>query len=104
IDVDGPPSQPAPLLCAAPAIAAISQLLDSARTQLSNGVAAGFPYTALPAGYANFNTRTTLLQVNRAWKAKVELYRKQYQSALTALGESFIDTGAAPLSVAQARA
>src|SRR5262245_23971775 len=103
IDIDGPPSQPAPLLCANPAIAAIALLLDSAGTQISNGVVSGFPYSALPGGYANFNSRTTFLQLNRAWKGKVELYRKQYQSALTALGESFIDTGSAPLSAAQAR-
>jgi starch-binding outer membrane protein, SusD/RagB family len=103
IDVDGPPSEPAALLCRDPAINAIALLLDSARTQLSNGVATGFPYTALPTGWANFNNRATVLQVNRAWKAKVDVYRRQYQSALTALSESFIDTGTGPLTSAAAR-
>jgi len=57
----------------------------------------------LPAGFATFNNRTTFLTFNRAWKAKVDVYRRQYQSALTALTESFVDTGGGNLSAAQAR-
>ena len=103
IDVSGPPETPAPILCRDPAINAIAALLDEAQTQINAGVATGFPFTALPAGFANFNTKTTFLTFNRAWKGKVDVYRRQYQSALTALSQSFIDTGSAGLSAAQAR-
>ena len=103
IKVDGSPADPAPILCRDPAINKISELLDSAKTQITAGVASGYPFTALPAGFANFNNRTTFLTFNRAWKAKVDVYRRQYQSALTALSESFVDTGGGTLTAAQAR-
>jgi hypothetical protein len=103
IKVDGDPAIPSPILCRDPAINDIAALLDSAKTQLEAGVATGFPFTALPAGFANFNNKTTFLTFNRAWKAKADVYRRQYQSALQALSESFIDTGSGGLSLAQAR-
>ena len=103
IDVGGAPKDPAPILCRDPAINAIALLLDSAKTQIAAGVTSGFPFTALPAGFASFNNRTTFTTFNRAWKAKVDVYRRQYQDALTALSESFVDTGAGNLSAAQAR-
>ena len=103
IDLSGPPETPAPILCRDPAINDIALLLDSAKTQISAGVASGFPFTALPAGFATFNNKTTFLTFNRAWKAKVDVYRRQYQSALTALTESFVDTGGGNLSATQAR-
>jgi hypothetical protein len=103
IKVDGPPQDPAAILCRDPAINDIAALLDSAKTQITAGVATGYPFTALPAGFANFNNKTTFLTFNRAWKAKVDVYRRQYQSALTALSESFVDTGGGNLTQAQAR-
>ena len=103
IDVSGPPEDPAPILCRDPAINAIATLLDEAQTQINAGVASGFPFTALPVGFATFNTKTTFLTFNRAWKGKVDVYRRQYQSALTALSQSFVDTGGGSLSSAQAR-
>lgn len=103
IKVDGNPADPAPILCRDPAIGDIAALLDSAKTQLNNGVASGFPFTALPAGFANFNNKATFLTFNRAWKAKADVYQRQYQSALTALSESFVDTGS-NLTFTQARA
>src|SRR5262245_14072834 len=103
IDAGGAPEIPAPILCRDPAITDIALLLDSAKTQISAGVASGFPFTALPAGFATFNNKTTFLTFNRAWKAKVEVYRRQYQSALTALSESYVDTGGGNLSATQAR-
>jgi starch-binding outer membrane protein, SusD/RagB family len=103
VDVSGPPETPAPILCRDPAINAIAALLDEAQTQINAGVASGFPFSALPAGFANFNTKATFLTFNRAWKGKVDVYRRQYQSALTALSQSFVDTGGGNLSTAQAR-
>ena len=103
IDVSGPPEEPAPILCRDPAINAIAALLDEAQAQMNAGVESGFPFTALPAGFLSFNTKTTFLTFNRAWKAKVDVYRRQYQGALTALSQSFVDTGGGNLSAAQAR-
>ena len=103
VKVDGDPATPSPILCRDPAIDAIAALLDSAKTQISAGVASGFPYTALPAGFANFNNQANFLKFNRAWKAKADVYNRQYQSALTALSESFVDTGS-NLTFTQARA
>ena len=74
IKVDGPPQDPAPILCRDPAINDIAALLDSAQAQITAGVVSGFPFTALPAGFANFNNKTTFLTFNRAWKAKVNVY------------------------------
>src|SRR5215207_4596076 len=104
LDVSGPPEEATPILCRDPGINAIAALLDEAQTQINAGVASGFPYTALPAGFANFNNKTTFLTFNRAWRGKVDVYRRQYQSALTALSQSFVDTGSGGLSAAQARA
>jgi hypothetical protein len=103
VDVSGPPETPAPILCRDPAINAIAALLEEGQTEINAGVATGFPFTALPGGFANFNNKTTFLTFNRAWKAKVDVYRRQYQSALTALSQSFVDTGGGNLSAAQAR-
>ena len=104
VDVSGPPETPAPILCRDPAINAIASLLDEAQAEINAGVASGFPFTALPGGFTNFNNKTAFLTFNRAWKAKVDVYRRQYQSALTALSQSFVDTGGGTLSAAQARA
>jgi hypothetical protein len=103
VDVSGPPQTPAPILCRDPAINAIATLLDQAQAQIDAGVASNFPYTALPTGFANFNTKVTFTTFNRAWKAKVDVYRRQYQGALTALSQSFVDTGGGSLTAAQAR-
>src|SRR5687768_8697665 len=79
VDVSGPPQNPAPILCRDPAFNAIAALLDEAQAQIDAGVANNFPYTALPTGFANFNTKATFTTFNRAWKAKVDVYRRQYQ-------------------------
>ena len=71
-------------------LARIADMLDSARTHLQNGGAA-FPF-ALTSGFAGLNTPATFLQLNRGMKARVDLYRKQWQQVLTDLATSFIDT------------
>lgn len=68
----------------------ISDMLDSARTHLQSG-GSTFPF-ALTSGFAGLNTPATFLQVNRGMKARVDLYRKQWQQVLTDLATSFIDT------------
>src|SRR5437867_1916880 len=92
IMVDISADQSAPLGAIVPkdqALTRISTLLDEAKTHLQSPGAA-FPFT-LHAGFTGFNTPTTFLQFNRAIKARVEVYRQQWTSALTARGESFID-------------
>jgi hypothetical protein len=65
-------------------------LFDEARTDLAAGGTA-FPF-ALTTGFAGFNTPATFLRVNRALKARLEVYRGRWQDALTALNESFLST------------
>jgi starch-binding outer membrane protein, SusD/RagB family len=80
------------LLCRDAALARISALLDTAQTSLTAGGSA-FPFV-LPEGFAGFNTPATFIRFNRALKARTEVYRRQWAAALTALGQSFVDTTA----------
>ena len=87
----------APILCRDAALARISALFDTAKTNLLAGGSA-FPFS-LPGGFAGFNTPASFLKFNRGLKARTEIYRAKttashYADALTALGESFIDTTA----------
>jgi hypothetical protein len=70
----------------------IVRLLDEAKTHLAAG-GTTFPFQ-LHTGFAAFNTPTTFLRFNRALKARVETYTKNYTGVITSLGESFINTSA----------
>lgn len=84
----------APIICSPAALARIAAVLDSAYTDLLAG-GSSFPFVDTPIeGLEAFSTPATFARVNRALKAKVENYRGQYASALTALGQSFISTTA----------
>jgi hypothetical protein len=89
-DLSGPP---APIATKAQVFDRIAKLLDSARTFLQ---AAG-PAFPMPVGNGliGFNTPATFVKVNRAIKARVDVYMGQYASALTNLTQSFVDTLAA---------
>ncbi len=65
----------------------IKAVLDEGAQQLSNATIS----FGLTNGFAGFNTATGLRQVNRAIAARVAIYRKDWQGALTALNESFFD-------------
>jgi hypothetical protein len=80
----------APILCSANALTRISVLLDSANAELQG---ASFPFP-LPSGFDGFDTPTSFARFNRGLKAKVEVYRGQYATAITALGQSFVSTTA----------
>ena len=69
-------------------------LLEAAKAELTAG-GATFPFI-LPQGFRSFNTPVTFLQFNRALRARVAIYRNDFATAQTALGESFLDP-AAPL-------
>lgn len=74
-------------------------LFDEAKADLLAGGTA-FPF-ALTSGFAGFNTPTTFLRVNRALRARVDIYRADWATALVTLGESFLSTsstGAAALA------
>jgi hypothetical protein len=91
-----PTADPAPIATRAQVYAYVVALLDSASTHLAAG-GASFPF-ALSSGFAGFDTPPTFLQFNRALRARVAVYTGDWAGALTALGQSFLNTGA-PLSL-----
>jgi hypothetical protein len=91
IAVDLPPEgPPAPFVSSAEAYDHIDALLDQAQTDLQNGGTA-FPFT-VSNGLIAFNNPTSFLQVNRALRARVDVYRGDFASALVSLAASFLDT------------
>ncbi len=97
IDVDRPiTGPPAPIEGKDAVFAHIVQLLEEAAGHLSAGGGA-FPFPLSP-GFQGFATPATFLQVNRALLGRVEVYRGNFQAALTALDQSFLST-AAPLDL-----
>ena len=81
--------------------AAIAKLLDDGATDLA---AAGTAFTfAIPSGFHNadpvptFDTPSGFLKFNRAMRARVAVYTKDYATALTALSASFLDDTSAPI-------
>jgi hypothetical protein len=90
VDVSADPTAPlGAIVSRTDALTRIVALLDEAGTHLQNAGSA-FPFT-LHSGFAGFLTPATFRQVNRAIKARAEVYRQQWTSALTALNESFLD-------------
>jgi hypothetical protein len=74
-------------------LADIAQLLDEAQAHLAADTSAKFVFP-LGSGFVGFDTPPTFLLFNRALKARVEVYRGNFASALTALTASFLDTAA----------
>ena len=95
IDVGGDYNTPAPIESKERMLAHIVTLLEEAKNHLA---AAGetFPFP-LSSGFADFDdpdeflTTANFLKFNRALKARAEIYRENWQGALDALGESFVD-------------
>ena len=97
IDVDRPiTGPPAPIEDKDAVFAHIVQLLEEAAGHLNAGGSA-FPFPLSP-GFQGFDTPATFLRVNRALLGRVEVYRGNFQAALTALEQSFLGT-AAPLDL-----
>jgi hypothetical protein len=78
------PNHLGPLVSYNDGLAAITSILDSAKTDLT-GATVPFPL----AGFANFSDAAGLLQFNRAIAARVSVYQKNWQTALDDLGASF---------------
>jgi hypothetical protein len=89
IDVDLPPGQIAPFATKVQVFTRIAELLDAAAVHLGNA-GSTFPFP-LSKGFTGFDTPPTFLKFNRALKARVEVYRGNFASALTALQASFLD-------------
>lgn len=70
-------------------LAEIAQLLDEGAMDLGRGGDA-FPFD-LSSGYAGFDTPSSFAKYNRAMRARVAAYLKDYAAATTALAASFID-------------
>jgi len=72
--------------------AAIEGYLDDGFTDLGN---AGNSFAFIVSeGFDGFNTPATFAEFNRALAARVAIYQSEWSNALTALGISFIDSGA----------
>ena len=65
--------------------------LDEALAALGNA-GSSFPFR-LSGGFAGFDTPATFARFNRAIAARVAVYRGNFNDALTALGQSFINAG-----------
>ncbi len=65
---------------------AISSLLDSGKTDLTNA-----EVVFALAGFSGFNDAAGLLKFNRALAARVDVYEQKWPDALTALNESFFN-------------
>ncbi|WP_439880045.1 RagB/SusD family nutrient uptake outer membrane protein [Pontibacter sp. MBLB2868] len=78
-----------PIVDKAAALEAIASLLDEAQGHLQNsGSEFAFP---LSDGFIGFNKPETFLEFNRALAARVAVYRSNFQDALTALDNSFLE-------------
>src|ERR1044071_2000388 len=97
VDTDRDPSgDPGPIVSKADVYTRIETLLDEGRTHLqAAGSAFSFP---LGQGFTGVDTPATCLKVNRAIRAREAVYNNKFSDTLTALGQSFLDTGA-PLSL-----
>ncbi len=86
------PARLGPFLGREESFTAIATLLDEAATHLT-AAGTAFPFP-LPSGFTGFNTPATFRQFNRALAARVAVYGGRYATALTFLGESFLDLNA----------
>jgi hypothetical protein len=96
IDVDrSPTGAPGVIATKADVYTRINALLDEGRTNLQ---AAGPAFSfQLGSGFSGFDTPASFIKVNRAIRARAAIYNNDFAGALSALGGSFLDTGA-PLS------
>ena len=89
IDTNKPISEVGAIADKTAVYAEIARLLDEGAMDLmGGGEAFVFP---LSTGYAGFDTPDTFRTFNRAIRARVAVYQKDYPAALTALSESFIN-------------
>lgn len=86
------PLNPGPIVSRQEGLDAIRQFIEAGANDLkSAGSSLDFDLTA---GYAGFETPQGLLQINRAIAARLALYDEDWQGALNALNESFLNLNA----------
>jgi hypothetical protein len=91
IDIPADPNaDPAPVVAKDQVFARVNQLLDEGRTQLQRAGTTPFPFR-LTTGLNNFSTPANFIRLNRALKARVAIYNNDWNGALSALGESFLN-------------
>ena len=76
----------------AAAFTEVAKLLDEANTAL-DGAGSTFSFK-LSSGFSGFDTPSTFKQFNRALRGRVAVYMGEWDVALTALGQSFMDPAA----------
>ncbi|HKI84453.1 MAG TPA: RagB/SusD family nutrient uptake outer membrane protein [Candidatus Krumholzibacteria bacterium] len=92
IDVGGDPTgDPAPFVTKDAVYQHVVDLLEQAKTHL-NAAGTAFPFE-VHSGLSDFSTPSTFLLLNRALRARVAVYMDDWNIALTALSESFLDLG-----------
>jgi hypothetical protein len=84
-----PTGEPGPLVGKDQVFTRIDELLEEANTHLQNS-GNSFSFN-LSSGFSDFDSPATFLAFNRALKARVAIYQGNYEDALTALGNSFLD-------------
>ena len=90
IDVDHPLGDPlGPFVPKDAVYTEIARLLDLGFDELTAAKKSAFTF-ALSPGYTGFTNADTYATFNRALKAKIACYMKNYQAALDAVGKSFI--------------
>ncbi len=89
-----PTAPPAPIVSKDDVLNHIITLLDEAQGHLQ-AAGSAFAFT-LSSGFTRdgFDTPATFLQFNRALKARVQVYRRDWDGALDALTTSFLNDGA----------
>ncbi|HEV2130999.1 MAG TPA: RagB/SusD family nutrient uptake outer membrane protein, partial [Longimicrobiaceae bacterium] len=94
IDVDRPVGDlndnPPPIATREQVFQHIVMLLNEAQAHLQ-AAGGSFPFP-LTSGFSNFNTPSSFLRFNRALKARVDVYMRNYPEALQSLQASFLDT------------
>jgi starch-binding outer membrane protein, SusD/RagB family len=89
IDTDKPVDQLGAIVGKDMMFAEIAKQLDEGATDL-DGAGMKFAFQ-LSSGYTGFNTPASFKKFNRAIRARVAVYMKDYTTALTALGASFLN-------------
>ncbi len=92
VEVGTDPTELQPFVSRDSGWARTANLLNEAAANLG-AAGTAFPFQ-MTTGYAGFNTPANFLKVNRAIKARVDVYRGRWADALTDLGGSFISTAA----------
>ncbi len=86
------PLNPGPILSRQEALSNIRQFIEAGANSLkAAGTSLDFD---LSAGYSGFDTPEGLLQINRAVAARMAIYAEDWQGALNALNESFLNLNA----------